>query len=513
MSSLTILPDISNWDTDNVINMSYMFCKCSSLVSLPDISKWKTNKVTNMSNLFNNCSSLSFLPDISKWNTDNVINMSYIFSNCSSLSFLPDISKWNTVKVIDMSYMFNKCSLLSSLPNISKWSTDNVIDMSYMFNKCSKLLQLPDVTKWNTNKVSNMRYMFNECSSLTNLSAIPETDYKNVIILNFIFNNFYDKHIKLTNIKKLDEDDEIKDINLGNQENIFKKMQIGNINKEKKKEILKPCLTWKNIIKLNINSITLEYSNELWEVFIEKEKLNNYSDYSIKRTQSDINEVMRSILIDWIIYLHREKIFLKSRTLFLTVNLIDRYLSQKDFTRKYFQLLGVTALLLAIKYEEIFIIDLTKLAMLTANAFNEREIMSMEFKLIDLVEFDLDFPLSLDFFGLLSSLFEFNEKENRLGLFLLEAYLLSLNSCKYKQSQIGLAICYIILRLRKDQNMEQIGENNFLKYYSDIYKINFEIWFDYNIIIECAKLIYFFYIERDTINFREVYKLFPDLFN
>ena len=136
--------------------------------------------------------------------------------------------------------MFNKCLLLSSLPNISKWSTDNVIDMSYMFNKCSKLLQLPDVTKWNTNKVSNMRYMFNECSSLTNLSAIPETDYQNVIILNFIFNNFYDKHIKLTNIKKLDEDDEIKDINLGNQENIFKKMQIGNINKEKKKEILKP---------------------------------------------------------------------------------------------------------------------------------------------------------------------------------------------------------------------------------------------------------------------------------
>ena len=35
-------------------------------------------------------------------------------------------------------------------------------------------------------------------------------------------------------------------------------MLIGNINKEKNKEILKPCLTWKNITKLNINSITLE---------------------------------------------------------------------------------------------------------------------------------------------------------------------------------------------------------------------------------------------------------------
>ena len=40
--------------------------------------------------------------DISKWNTNNVINMNYLFAGCSSLSFLPDISKWNTNKVTDM---------------------------------------------------------------------------------------------------------------------------------------------------------------------------------------------------------------------------------------------------------------------------------------------------------------------------------------------------------------------------------------------------------------------------
>ena len=41
-SSLISLPDISKWDTKNVIDMSYMFCKCSSLISLPNISKWDT---------------------------------------------------------------------------------------------------------------------------------------------------------------------------------------------------------------------------------------------------------------------------------------------------------------------------------------------------------------------------------------------------------------------------------------------------------------------------------------
>ena len=62
--------------------------------------------------MFNNCSSLSSLPDISKWNTNNVTDMSYLFYNCSLLSSLPDISKWNTNNVIDMNCLFFNCSLL-----------------------------------------------------------------------------------------------------------------------------------------------------------------------------------------------------------------------------------------------------------------------------------------------------------------------------------------------------------------------------------------------------------------
>ena len=89
-SSLISLPDISNWNTNNVIDMSYIFYNCSSLISLPDISKWNTNNVIDMSYIFYNCSSLESLPDISKWNTDKVKYMSYLFKNCYSLKFLPD---------------------------------------------------------------------------------------------------------------------------------------------------------------------------------------------------------------------------------------------------------------------------------------------------------------------------------------------------------------------------------------------------------------------------------------
>ena len=46
-----------------------MFDKYSSLSSLPDISKWNTNNVNNM---FNNCSSLTSLSDISNWNINYI---------------------------------------------------------------------------------------------------------------------------------------------------------------------------------------------------------------------------------------------------------------------------------------------------------------------------------------------------------------------------------------------------------------------------------------------------------
>jgi surface protein len=63
-----------------------------------------------MIGMFEGCSSLSSLPDISKWNTNNAIHISYMFFKCLSLSSLPNISKWNTNNVKNLSGMFDGCS-------------------------------------------------------------------------------------------------------------------------------------------------------------------------------------------------------------------------------------------------------------------------------------------------------------------------------------------------------------------------------------------------------------------
>lgn len=70
-------------------------------------------------------------------------------------------------------------------------------------------------------------------------------------------------------------------------------------------------------------------------------------------TQVDINCKMRAILIDWIVEVHL-KFKLADPTLYLTCHIIDRFCMQENVHRSKLQLVGVTALLIACKYEEIF---------------------------------------------------------------------------------------------------------------------------------------------------------------
>ena len=49
--------NLSNFNTNNVTNMSDMFYGCSSLINI-DLSNFNTNNVTDMNDMFNGCSSL-----------------------------------------------------------------------------------------------------------------------------------------------------------------------------------------------------------------------------------------------------------------------------------------------------------------------------------------------------------------------------------------------------------------------------------------------------------------------
>ena len=81
------------------------------------------------------------------------------------------------------------------------------------------------------------------------------------------------------------------------------------------------------------------------------------TDYMVRidymARQKDINEKMRGVLVDWLIEVHL-KFKLLPETLYLTINLIDRFLAKEQISRQRLQLVGVTAMLIASKYEEIY---------------------------------------------------------------------------------------------------------------------------------------------------------------
>ena len=173
--------DVSNFNTENVVDMQWMFSGCSSLKAL-DLSSFNTEKVMFMGCMFQNCSSLQSL-DLSSFNTENVMVTSYMFSGCSSLQSL-DVSSFNTEDVTDMSCMFQRCSSLQSL-DLSSFNTENVTQMEYMFRNCSSIQSL-DLSGFNTENVTQMNSMFYECSSIKTLD-VSNFNTKNVTEMSFMF--------------------------------------------------------------------------------------------------------------------------------------------------------------------------------------------------------------------------------------------------------------------------------------------------------------------------------------
>lgn len=63
--------------------------------------------------------------------------------------------------------------------------------------------------------------------------------------------------------------------------------------------------------------------------------------------------------------------------MFLTVNLIDRFLEHQEVIRKKLQLVGVTAMLIACKYEEVLVPTVEDFILITDKAYTRNEVLTM----------------------------------------------------------------------------------------------------------------------------------------
>ncbi|KAJ3044047.1 hypothetical protein HK097_001582 [Rhizophlyctis rosea] len=109
--------------------------------------------------------------------------------------------------------------------------------------------------------------------------------------------------------------------------------------------------------------------------------------------QTDINWKMRKTLILWLIDVHREY-RLRQETLYLTINILDRVCSKRAFARYQFQLLGITSLWVAAKYEENHgkVPSLKALCFVCCDTYRERDFLAMEKVILKEIQFELGHP-------------------------------------------------------------------------------------------------------------------------
>nr|ACN36864.1 unknown [Zea mays] len=112
---------------------------------------------------------------------------------------------------------------------------------------------------------------------------------------------------------------------------------------------------------------------------------------SYMSSQAEISERMRAILIDWIIEV-QYRLTLMPETLYLTVYIIDQYLSMESVPRKELQLVGISAMLIASKYEEIWAPLVKDLMCLCDNAFTRDQILTKEKAILDMLHWNLTVP-------------------------------------------------------------------------------------------------------------------------
>ncbi|THG05122.1 hypothetical protein TEA_012928 [Camellia sinensis var. sinensis] len=134
-------------------------------------------------------------------------------------------------------------------------------------------------------------------------------------------------------------------------------------------------------------------------------KKNNYLEpYFIRRpcsnfmetVQRDITQSMRGILVDWLVEVS-EEFKLVPDTLYLTVHLIDLFLSQNYIERQRLKLLGITCMLIASKYEEIHAPRVEEFCFITDNTCPRGEVLTMESQVLNYLGFQLAAPTAKSF--------------------------------------------------------------------------------------------------------------------
>ncbi|KAI9674754.1 MAG: G2/mitotic-specific cyclin [Caeruleum heppii] len=184
-----------------------------------------------------------------------------------------------------------------------------------------------------------------------------------------------------------------------------------------------------------------EYVHEIFDYLhvLENTTLPNH-DYM--EHQEELEWKMRGILVDWLIEVHT-RFHLLPETLFLTVNVIDRFLSAKVVQLDRLQLVGITAMFIASKYEEVLSPHVANFRSVADDSFTEAEILSAERYVLSALNYDLSYPNPMNFLRRISKADNYDIQTRTLGKYLMEISLLDHRFMEYLPSHVAASAMYL----------------------------------------------------------------------
>ncbi|CAG8462745.1 12162_t:CDS:2, partial [Ambispora leptoticha] len=181
---------------------------------------------------------------------------------------------------------------------------------------------------------------------------------------------------------------------------------------------------WEDLDKDDVNDplMVSEYVVEIFEYLHELEKETmpnpNYMEF-----QKELQWKMRVILVDWLVEIHN-KLRLLPETLFLTVNIVDRFLSVRVVSLVKLQLVGITSMFIAAKYEEICGPSIKNFIFLSDGGYSEAEMLKAERYILQTLDFKLSYPSPMNFLRRISKADNYEVNARTIAKYLLEVMLL-----------------------------------------------------------------------------------------
>ena len=195
-----------------------------------------------------------------------------------------------------------------------------------------------------------------------------------------------------------------------------------------------------------------EYVLDVIASLREKEVAERVPPNYMEERQHTVTPRMRNILADWMVEVIN-RFDLCIETTFLAINVLDKYLSRVEVQQRDLQLIGVAAIFIASKCEDIYAVTLDDLVAITGNAVEERAVVAQERKILTAIDWCLTSPYPIHFLRRYSKAADSDGFVHTVSKFLLELAALHYEMLAYLPSVQAAAAVYLARRMCGEEEL------------------------------------------------------------